>query len=92
MARSDEARTIIGTYLITSVLFTLATSVIWAVNTLFLLHAGLNLFQVFFVNAIFSLGDLVFALALRQESQKETALLDLDVVRRLVRPERRLAR
>lgn len=47
-------------YYATSALFTLATSVIWGVNTLFLLGAGLDLFQVMVVNAIFSAGQLVF--------------------------------
>ncbi len=53
-------RRVVGVYYATGALFTLATSVIWGVNTLFLLGAGLDLFQVMVVNAIFSAGQLVF--------------------------------
>jgi MFS family permease len=35
-------------------LYTLSTSIIWGVNTLFLLEAGLNIFQVFLANAVFT--------------------------------------
>ncbi len=51
---------IIRIYLIASGLFTLAASLIWAVNTLFLLDAGLDIFTVMVVNAAFTLGQLVF--------------------------------
>lgn len=51
---------IVGVYLITTALFTLAASLIWGVNTLFLLDAGLDLFQVMLVNAMFSLGQVIF--------------------------------
>jgi MFS family permease len=47
-------------YYIISGLYTLSASLIWGVNTLFLLKAGLNIFQVFIVNAIFSAGMTVF--------------------------------
>ena len=60
MAERDAPRTIIGTYLVSTALFTLALSVIWSVNTLFLLAAGLSIFQVFLVNTAFTIGDLVF--------------------------------
>lgn len=60
MASPESPRTIIGTYVATSALFTLSTSIIWSVNTLFLLGAGLTLFQVFAADAFFSAGDLVF--------------------------------
>lgn len=60
VARRDEPRTIILTYLIVSALFTVATSIIWSVNSLFLLGAGLTLFQMFIVNTGFTLGDLIF--------------------------------
>jgi MFS family permease len=56
----SNPRTIIGTYLATTALFTLSTSIIWGVNTLFLLGAGLTLFQVFAADAFFSGGDLLF--------------------------------
>jgi MFS family permease len=51
---------IIRVYLTSSGLFTLATSLIWGVNTLFLLDAGLDIFQVMIVNAAFSAGQVVF--------------------------------
>jgi len=51
---------IVGVYYATNSLFTLSTSLIWGVNTLFLLDAGLDLFEVMVVNAIFSAGQLVF--------------------------------
>jgi MFS family permease len=48
------------TYYWTSALFVLAASLIWGVNTLFLLDAGLNIFTVMAVNATFSAGQIVF--------------------------------
>ena len=47
-------------YFAISGLYTLSASLIWGVNTLFLLDAGLNIFQVFVVNAFFSIGMVVF--------------------------------
>jgi len=41
-------------------LFTLAASIIWGVNTLFLLDAGLDIFTVMLVNATFSAGQIAF--------------------------------
>ena len=41
-------------------LYTLAASLIWGVNTLFLLDAGLSIGQVFVVNAVFSAGMVLF--------------------------------
>jgi MFS family permease len=49
-----------GTYLLLTLLATLAQSMIWGVNTLFLLDAGLTNTQAFAANAVFSLGQLVF--------------------------------
>lgn len=60
MASGESPRVIIGTYLVTTALFTLSASLIWSVNTLFLIAAGLPLFQVFASDAFFSAGDLVF--------------------------------
>lgn len=51
---------IVRVYLSTSALFTVATSLIWGVNTLFLLDAGLDIFQVMVVNATFSAGQVLF--------------------------------
>ena len=51
---------IVRAYLSVSALFTLATSLIWGVNTLFLLDAGIDIFQVMVVNAAFSAGQVLF--------------------------------
>jgi MFS family permease len=51
---------VVGTYLAISGLFTLAASVIWGVNTLFLLDAGLDIFEVFVVNAAYTAGMVLF--------------------------------
>ena len=51
---------VVRAYLAISGLFTLSASVIWGVNTLFLLHAGLDIFEVFIVNAAFTAGMVVF--------------------------------
>jgi MFS family permease len=62
--RADEAlpssRQIMTVYLASGGLFTLAASLIWGVNTLFLLDAGLDIFQVMLVNAAFSAGQVIF--------------------------------
>lgn len=47
-------------YYTISGLYTLSASLIWGVNTLFLLDAGLDIFQVFLVNSIFSIGMTLF--------------------------------
>lgn len=51
---------IVRAYLAVSALFTLSASVIWGVNTLFLLDAGLDIFQVFIANAAFTAGMVLF--------------------------------
>lgn len=51
---------VIRVYLVMSGLFTLSASVIWGVNTLFLLDAGLDIFQVFVANASFTAGMVLF--------------------------------
>ena len=55
-----SGRRIVGVYLFTSGLFTLAVSLIWGVNTLFLLDAGLDIFEVMLVNAAASAGMVFF--------------------------------
>jgi len=40
--------------------YTLAASLIWSVNTLFLLDAGLSIGEVFVANSIFSVGMVLF--------------------------------
>src|SRR5213594_5100161 len=51
---------IIRTYFAITALFNLAMSLIWGVDTLFKLGAGLNIFQVMLTNAAFTLGSMVF--------------------------------
>ena len=59
-AISADPQRILRNYYTISGLYTLSASLIWGVNTLFLLGAGLNIFQVFLVNAIFSIGMAIF--------------------------------
>lgn len=51
---------VIRSYLMLTGIYTLAASIIWGINTLFLLDAGLSLIQVFFVNSIFTAAMAVF--------------------------------
>jgi MFS family permease len=51
---------VVRAYITISGLFTLSASVIWGVNTLFLLDAGLDIFEVFVANAAFTAGMVVF--------------------------------
>jgi MFS family permease len=51
---------VVRTYMALASMYTLAASLIWGVNTLFLLDAGLTISQVFVVNAVFSAGMVVF--------------------------------
>lgn len=51
---------IIRIYLLITGLFNLAASLIWGVDTLFKLHAGLDIFQVMLTNAAFTFGMVVF--------------------------------
>src|SRR5919109_2312140 len=46
-----DSQRVIRSYLIISGLFTLSASLIWGINTLFLLDAGLSIFEVFVANA-----------------------------------------
>ena len=52
--------TVVRSYLAISGLFTLSASVIWGVNTLFLLDAGLDIFEVFVANAAYTAGMVLF--------------------------------
>lgn len=56
----ERSRTIIRTYLTLQFGNTLAASLIWGINTLFLLDAGLSIFEAFLANAFFTLGMVVF--------------------------------
>jgi len=51
---------IITTYYLLTAFYTLSVSVIWGINTLFLMGAGLDIFQVMVVNALFTLGMVIF--------------------------------
>ncbi len=55
-AMSTSATQVQRTYLLLTLLTTLAASFIWGVNTLFLLDAGLDNTEAFAANAFFSLG------------------------------------
>jgi MFS family permease len=59
-ARAMTPGSIVRAYLAIAGLFTLSASVIWGVNTLFLLDAGLDIFEVFIANAAFTAGMVVF--------------------------------
>jgi MFS family permease len=60
MAGQPTARGIIRSYLAIAAFTTLAQSLIWGVNTLFLLDAGLDIFEVMIVNGAYSAGMLFF--------------------------------
>jgi len=60
VAASRTARSVIVTYLTTTALFTLAASLIWGINTLFLMDAGLDIFHVMLVNTAFTVGQIIF--------------------------------
>lgn len=47
-------------YVLLAGLYTLAASLIWGVNTLYLLHVGLSIGEVFVANAAYSLGMVLF--------------------------------
>ena len=60
-ARSYGSRNVVAGYVTVSALFTLAASLIWAINTIFLIReGGLSIFQVMLVNAAFTVGQMVF--------------------------------
>ena len=53
---------VLTSYFTIAGLYTLAASLIWGVNTLFLLNSGLDIFQVFIANAAFTAGSVIFEL------------------------------
>ncbi len=55
-----SAQTVQRTYLLLTLLTTLAASFIWGVNTLFLLDAGLSNAEAFAANAFFAVGQVIF--------------------------------
>ena len=54
-----ESKKVIRTYLWITALTTLSQSLIWGINTLFLLAAGMNIFQVMIINASYTAGQLI---------------------------------
>ena len=56
----STARTVQRTYLLLTLLNTLAASFIWGINTLFLLDAGLSNTEAFAANAFFAVGQVIF--------------------------------
>jgi MFS family permease len=57
---TDTPRNVVFAYLSTSGLFTLATSLIWAINTIFLIQrGGLTLFQVMLVNTAYVVAQMI---------------------------------
>ncbi|MBT8165836.1 MAG: MFS transporter [Acidimicrobiia bacterium] len=57
---TEAARRVQRIYLLLTLLSTLSASLIWGVNTLFLLDAGLNNAQAFGANAAFTAGQVLF--------------------------------
>ena len=55
-----DPQRVIRSYLVISGLFTLSASLIWGINTLFLLDAGLTIFEVFVANAAFTAAMALF--------------------------------
>jgi MFS family permease len=54
------AKQILRTYVTLTLLSTLASSLIWGINTLFLLDADLSITQAFAANAFFTIGQVLF--------------------------------
>ncbi|MGI9041189.1 MAG: MFS transporter [Gemmatimonadales bacterium] len=57
---TDQAKQVQRTYLVLTLLSTLAASFIWGINTLFLLDAGLSNAEAFAANAFFTAGMVIF--------------------------------
>src|SRR4051794_15603256 len=57
---TPQARGVQRTYLLLTLLSTLAASFIWGINTLFLLDAGLDNAEAFGANACFTAGQVLF--------------------------------
>ena len=57
---NEASRKVQRTYLTLLLLNTMAASLIWGINTLFLLDAGLNNTEAFAANAFFTLGFMIF--------------------------------
>ncbi|MEX2553115.1 MAG: MFS transporter [Actinomycetota bacterium] len=59
-ALTGEAGRAARIYYVISGLYTLSASLIWGVNTLFLLDAGLNIFETFVANSVFTAAMVAF--------------------------------
>jgi MFS family permease len=57
---TEAARKVQRTFLLLTLLSTLAASFIWGINTLFLLDAGLSNAEAFAANAFFTVGQVIF--------------------------------
>jgi MFS family permease len=57
---TDSARRVERTYLVLTLVTTLAASFIWGINTLFLLSAGLSNTEAFTANAFYTVGQVLF--------------------------------
>lgn len=56
----EAAGRLIRRYYAYAAIYTLAASIIWGINTLFLLDAGLSIAEVFIANSAFSVGTVLF--------------------------------
>ena len=56
----EHGPSVTRTYYAIACIYTLSASLIWGVNTLFLLDAGLDIFEVFVANAAFTAGMVIF--------------------------------
>ena len=56
------SKTVLRSYFAISGVYTLSASLIWGVNTLFLLESGLDIFGVFVAGAAFTAGNVLFEL------------------------------
>lgn len=55
-----DPKRVIRSYLVISGIFTMSASLIWGINTLFLLESGLTIFEVFIANAVFTAAMALF--------------------------------
>ena len=74
---TTDPRVVQRTYLLLTLLTTLAASFIWGVNTLFLLDAGLNNTEAFAANAFFTVGQVVFEIPSRRKISPFASALPL---------------
>jgi MFS family permease len=56
----EAAQRLVRRYYVYGGIYTLAASIIWGVNTLFLLNAGLSIAEVFIANSAWALGTMLF--------------------------------